>query len=150
MVKMRSARSAGFLLFSLAVLAAPSWSQDRSQVTVIDGRTLDLSGQIAQLRGIEVPALGEQCLFFGRMQDCGVIARSQLMDLTAGARIECEFVDRPDAAAPSSVRCRSNGYDLSEGMVHTGWATAAIERYRSVQRDAQAARRGQWRDGAPQ
>ena len=51
---------------------------------------------------------------------------------------------------PPAAHCLSNGYDLSAGMVHTGWARATGAAYREIETKARAARRGMWRPDAPE
>ncbi len=115
-------------------------------VTVIDGNTLEVAGARLRLHGIDAPDLDQPCRLRGRTQSCGVIARAALMDLTAGAVLDCEMRGR-DAAGRTLATCTADGYDVAEGMVYTGWALAldgAPVRYQTVQNEAEAARRGLW------
>ena len=110
--------------------------------TVVDGVTIDLGDRQLSLNGIAVPELGRMCLLSGRERDCGLIARAALLDLTAGATIVCSASDA------DTHRCTANGYDLSEGMIYTGWAVplpGAPEVYRTVLADARGRPRGFWR-----
>jgi endonuclease YncB( thermonuclease family) len=90
-------------------------------IRVIDGGRIAVEGIDHVLYGIKAPEPGVRCRLRGRMRDCGRIARAGLMDLTAGGQVACA----PAPAHPGKSLCRSDGYDLSEGMVHTGWAEAA-------------------------
>jgi endonuclease YncB( thermonuclease family) len=70
------------------------------------------------------------------------MARASLLDLTAGARLVCR------QAGGEQYRCTAGGYDLSEGMVYTGWAVplpGAPPAYARVLADARARPRGIWR-----
>jgi endonuclease YncB( thermonuclease family) len=134
---MRAALSIFLLLLAVPAMAG--------EVTVIDGQTLEVDGRTYRLTGIAAPAMGETCRVLGHERDCGLIARAQLLDLTAGAKVEC----RAEAAGPATARCLSNGYDLSAGMVHTGWARATAAAYVEIEAKARAARRGMWRPDAP-
>jgi len=112
---------------------------------VVDGDTLEIGGERMDLADIVAPEPGRQCLLSGSPRDCGDIARTALLDLTAGAIVECTAVGSGD---DTSYRCRANGYDLSEGMVYTGWALpleGAPERYWSVLETAMERPRGFWR-----
>ncbi|MEE8122912.1 MAG: thermonuclease family protein, partial [Alphaproteobacteria bacterium] len=77
----------------------------------------------------------------------GHIAKTALMDLTAGATVVC----RPTAKMRRGLvvaRCSVDGFDISENMVHTGWALADPEdgsRYLAKQQEAKRAKRGLWR-----
>lgn len=114
--------------------------------TVIDGNRIEIGGREVRLAGIAAPALGQKCVLFGKTRDCGVIARSGLLDLTAGATVTCRQTGNQDGLA--THRCRANGYDLSEGMVYTGWAVPlekAPKAYWRVLKGARARPRGFWR-----
>jgi len=125
----------------IAAAAGPS----KPAVEVIDGNTLIVGASRHTLYGIKAPSLGETCMVRGAMRDCGLIARSSMLDLTAGATVVC---DRAPGAAASRSRCRANGYDLSEGMVHTGWARALADgprRFKRIMAEAKDRKRGMWR-----
>lgn len=68
------------------------------------------------------------------------------MDLVAGVEIRCV----PRASSIGGIRhatCHANGYDLAEGMVHTGWAMAMPRdggKYLRIEGQAERARRGLW------
>ena len=68
------------------------------------------------------------------------------MDLVVGVSIRC--VPRGGAAgSPIMANCFAGGYDLSEGMVHTGWALAMPRdgtKYVRIEATARKARRGLW------
>ncbi len=124
------------MMFFVLTAASPARA---GEATVLRGDLLILDGQRHRLAGIEAPAPGQACILRGRTIDCGRIAASQLMDLTAGADVQCRR--RSDGMSV----CTSDGYDLSEGMVHTGWARALNDKRRTLELAARAARRGMWR-----
>ena len=119
----------------------------RGTARIIDGDSLEVSGRTFDLVGVDAPELSQRCLFRDRLYDCGAISRTALMDLTAGTEVEC----RPlSAAAQETVaRCTAGGYDLSEGMVYTGWALAQRDssptRYTKFETTAADAEHGLWR-----
>ena len=129
--------------FALLVAVLVPVAAFAGQAKVIDGDTLEVDGQRFELWGVEVPEFGQVCRR-GRVEsDCGVLARAALMDLTAGADVRCTAV----ADAPGKAACRADGYDLSEGMVYTGWGFADLaetDRYRALQEESQAVGRGLW------
>lgn len=131
-----------WIFFSLSAQAEP--------LTVLDGDTIELAGRVIDLAGIDAPEFGQRCRRGNTEVDCGMIARTQLLDLTAGAEVTCNL-DKADIRAgwPTVAVCHSGGYDLSEGMLHTGWAlthpeATASARYSQVQAASREAGRGLW------
>lgn len=110
---------------------------------IVDASTIAIAGQEVRLYGIRTPAPDAECAFRQKTISCGRVARSALMDLTAGARVRCKPTGE-DAEGRATAICRANGYDLSEGMVYTGWARAVSDRYLRFEADSQARRRGLW------
>ncbi len=137
---------ARLLVIVVLLVAPPALAGPAGPATVIDGNTLEVAGARLRLHGIDAPDLDQPCRLRGRTQACGVIARAALMDLTAGAELDCEMRGR-DADGRALATCTADGYDVAEGMVYTGWALAldgAPARYHTVERQAEAARRGLW------
>ncbi len=116
---------------------------------IIDGDTIEVQGQAIRLYGIDAPELGQACTIKERTYDCGMVARTALLDLTAGVAVTCQVLAaEPSAGEARLGRCFAQGYDLSEGMAYTGWALAqrqVSERYLVYEERAQAAGRGLWR-----
>lgn len=145
------------MVFTLLTAAAPVLGEEPLEGTpgIIDGDTLVLEGAHLQLVGIDAPELGQICVLRGKCYDCGDIARAALLDLTAGSRVSCRRIEPADGAQASDepgeggpAVCTVDGYDLSEGMVYTGWALAEPskpKRYATFQSGARAAKRGLWR-----
>jgi len=110
--------------------AAPSLAQTEEgakfegSAEVVSATTLKVEGTLLRLYGIAAPQQGETCRLNGRRIDCGHIAATQLMDLTAGATVTCEI--RANETDPPTARCLAGDYDLSEGMVYTGWARPLV------------------------
>ena len=149
------------LLFAGAAAQGSEWLQGMPEV--VDGDTLVLQGARLQLVGIDAPELEQICVLRRKSYDCGDIARSALLNLIAGSEVACKRVesaeaartDQPaeeywadDGASGDRALCTVDGYDLSEGMVYTGWAlTLPFQqtRYSRFQTGARAAKRGLWR-----
>ena len=113
------------------------------KATILTGQSLELGDARHRLYGIDAPRPGDMCRLRGALRDCGRLARAALMDLTAGAVIVCS----PSPTGTNGSRCLANGYDLSEGMVYTGWARArpdAPERLSRLTSEARRKRRGLW------
>ena len=114
--------------------------------TVIDAETIEVGGKRFRLFGIDAPEPDQTCRFGDKFVPCGRIAETALMDLTAGATVACEPVE--GSGEPPAARCYADDYDLSEGMVYTGWAMADRTeggRYLTLEKGAADARRGVWR-----
>ncbi len=135
----------------LAMTGQPALAEMTGRPKVIDGDTIELQGQAIRLYGIDAPELGQACMIEERTYDCGMVARTALLDLTAGVAVTCKAVPaEPGRTAEDGRpgRCFAQGYDLSEGMAYTGWALAlreVSERYLVFEERAQAAGRGLWK-----
>ena len=112
---------------------------------VVSGDHIIVNGTHVRLAGIDAPEADQTCRLAGRTYDCGKIAGSALMDLTAGQTVACTTEIEPDHDGTIIADCSAEGFSLSRNMVYTGWALAADERYVDVQDDAQQQRRGLWR-----
>ena len=139
------------LLSALLLLSLPGMARAEpatGTATVIDAETVEVDGQRFRLRGIDAPEPGQQCLSGSRAYDCGKIAATALMDLVAGGTVTCEPLAPGQTDAAPVATCRSDGYDLSEGMVYTGWAMAdpaSGREFFALESGAKAKRRGMWR-----
>jgi endonuclease YncB( thermonuclease family) len=143
------------LYLALALVAGPIGAPALAEVTgppkVIDGDTIEVAGTAFRLYGVDAPEFGQTCRIGEHVYDCGQIARTALLDLTAGVTVTCKLA----TASPEDSRadgwvghCSADGYDLSEGMAYTGWALALRQvsaRYVAFEDRARAARRGLWK-----
>ena len=114
---------------------------------ILSGDKLAVAGRVVHLKGIDAPEENQQChVKSGRAFDCGLVAKTALMDLTAAANVACQLTGKRRNGVPEA-QCFAASYDLSKGMVHTGWALAWPRKgtiYGAVERAAQKARRGLW------
>ncbi len=69
----------------LAMTGRPALAEITGRPKIIDGDTIELQGQAIRLYGIDAPELGQACTIKERTYDCGLVARTALLDLTAGA-----------------------------------------------------------------
>ncbi len=133
----------------LAMAGRPALAEIAGRPKIIDGDTIEVQGQAIRLYGIDAPELGQACTIKGQAYDCGMVARTALLDLTAGVAVTCQVLAaEPSAGEARPGRCFAQGYDLSEGMAYTGWALAQREvsgRYLVFEERAQAAGRGLWK-----
>ncbi|NIA70121.1 thermonuclease family protein [Pelagibius litoralis] len=164
----RSGKAIAYLTVSLAAAlagipagaAAGQATSISGPAEIIDGDSLRIAGQSFDLADIDAPELDQRCNKRERFYDCGRLARAALMDLTAGAEVECRPVSGQQAAlqataavTPRLARCRAGGYDLSEGMVYTGWALippettrqASVAAFSAIQKQAEQRQRGLWK-----
>lgn len=133
-------------VFAVAVAIWVAPAAARAEVSgpprVIDGETLEVAGRRFRLVGIDAPDPAQTCEIRGRRYGCGEVSRTALMDLVAGVEVRC--VPKKGTAF---ANCYAGGYDLSEGMVHAGWALAmprAGTKYARIERRAEKAQRGLW------
>jgi len=117
---------------------------------VLTAETLRVGAVSYRLVGIDAPENGQRCWLESHLFDCAEISKAALTDLVTGGSVACEEIVPPEAAKDGLpvALCRSDGYDLSEGMTYTGWALAdptTGARYRAFEEGARQARRGLWR-----
>ena len=111
------------IAFAAAVPLGTAAAEFRGTPEVLEGDVIEIAGRPFALAGIDAPDPGQRCLLKDRLYPCGEIARAALMDLTAGVEVICRPLDRTSQAEGlTAARCFAEGYDLSEGMVYTGWA----------------------------
>ncbi len=142
------------LVAAVAPIGPPARAEIAGPPKIIDGDTIEVQGAAVRLYGIDAPELGQICRIGKHTYDCGKIARTALLDLTAGVSVTCKLAP-PDPTATTAAaaegrpgRCTADGYDLSEGMTYTGWALALRRvsgRYTAFEDGARAAGRGLWK-----
>jgi endonuclease YncB( thermonuclease family) len=131
--------AAGMMLAIASTLAgnAPL----RGTPEVLDARRMILAGQTIVLADIVTPVLGEPCRIGGNRLDCGRIARAGLLDLLAGATLQCSVQGH------GRHRCFADGYDIGFGLIHAGWAVPAADapaHYKAKMHEARERGRGLW------
>ena len=148
---MRQAFSSLPLGFVVVIALAPLASAEalNGVPRVIDGVTIEIEDERVRLYGIAAPKPGDLCILRGNEQDCGAVAASHVMDMTLGTPVTCTRM--PDAA--ETARCSADGYDLSFGMVYSGWARAlpdAPQRLHDGETRARAQGHGLWQGTFPE
>ena len=139
------------LTASLAAMLPAAAAEISGAPTIIDGDSLEVAGRRFDLYGIDAPEPGEVCRDGrGKTFDCGLVARTALLDLTAGSEVACRPVGEPAVGRGPAIAatCTAGGFSLNRNMVHTGWALAdrAVSTdYLATEREAKQARRGLWR-----
>jgi endonuclease YncB( thermonuclease family) len=127
------------MIMIVALVSNPAKGENRltGAPKIITGDTLEIAGRLVHLVGVDAPEMAQRCrLADGRAFDCGLVAKTALMDLTVGGPVSCTL--QTEQAIPPIALCKAGGYDLSKGMAHTGWAlawprkgtvSAGLERY---------------------
>lgn len=142
-----------FLLVWFLVEHAPVRADELTvsgPATVIDGRTMEISGKRVALYAIAVPRLGQTCEWPDKTIPCGEVARTALMDLVVASTVTCRSVDGNVTSSEGAtiVRCEVDGFDVGRNMVHTGWAIAdrrIAQDYIDTEAKARKAARGVWK-----
>jgi len=119
------------------------------QPQVIEGDILKVGGQMFRLYGIDAPEMGQTCMGPKREYDCGRIATTGLMDLTAGVKsVTCEKKETGSDGITIARCLDPEGFDLSRQMIYTGWALALPDAgagLHQLQAKSRQARRGLWK-----
>jgi len=139
---------AACLLVLIFLVPFPAYAEEvTGSATVVDAEHLRINGQVFRLAGIDVPAPDQICQNkAGKDYKCGYIASTGLMDLTAGATVRCISVENR-GLHEIVARCDADGYDLSKGMIYTGWALPLASHeaeFRKVFKQAKTRKYGLW------
>lgn len=139
------------IAMGLALMMLPTQAvlaDSKSTAKAITGDKIELAGKQYCLADIDAPEPAQQCtLPNGKSYNCGRIATTALMDLLAGASVQCRPTKKYLNGCAIAY-CKADGFDLSANMVHTGWALAAPKargRYTTIEGKAKAGKRGLWR-----
>jgi endonuclease YncB( thermonuclease family) len=118
---------------------------------IVDGDTIDISGQRLRLEGIDAPETAQTCATAnGGTWDCGREAARVLRVLLANAEVACDSRGN-DKYGRMLATCFSDGKDVNATMVKTGYAWAFVKyssTYREEEKAAQAGRQGVWQGHA--
>jgi endonuclease YncB( thermonuclease family) len=139
------------LIFSLAVLFVFS-AQDAAadvvgRASVIDGDTIEISGQRIRLFGIDAPESSQLCTMSDKQYRCGQQSALALADKIGERTVRC--VERGvDRYHRTVAVCYVGNEDLDGWLVTEGWALAFRKYsldYVSAEDEARTAKRGIWR-----
>lgn len=133
---LRLTRPGNIRLTAIIILAGLAWlgllppGEIRGPAVIIDGDTLDISGDRVRLYAIDAPELAQLCRSGG---SCGARARDHLSQIVGGRMLLCEKrdVDRFGRdvaqcfiAEPQADGKPSKGQDIGREMVRAGQAMA--------------------------
>ena len=122
----------------------PAYALDAGEVYVLSGDRISITQKAYCLAGIQAPVIGQTCQRAnGRNFDCGHIFKTALMDLTAGAKVQCKAIQ--ETTSCTIAKCSTDGFDLSRNMIHTGLALGVDHQFHDVQERAKSKEHGLWR-----
>lgn len=133
---------------SWLVLAAPvsAIADTSSPVSIIDGDTLEVGGEIVRLYGIDAPELAQFCRNGSKRYRCGYEAALKLKKLIGSLAVDCQ--PTPVDMNDTGMICSVGLVDLSEAMLRNGLAEASgasLTMYRRAQHEAKQSKLGIWR-----
>lgn len=134
-------------LLALASLDLSAADRFAGRAKVIDGDSLEISGQRIRLWGVDAPEFNQVCERGGADWKCGKAAVGALRSQVSGRRVSCEAlaVDRFERVV---ARCEVDGRSLNEWLVREGWALDyrrySRGAYAAAELSAKSARRGLW------
>ena len=133
-------------LFSSSIQVAAASDVISGLARVVDGDTLEISGQKIRIHGIDAPESRQTCLRGSVEWLCGKEASQVMRSLVNGAATTCETQAR-DRYGRFVSRCEAKGRDLGEALVSMGLALAYrqySDEYVAVEAGAKASRFGMW------
>ena len=116
------------------------------RATVIDGDTIEISGQRIRLAGIDAPESRQSCGPRAETWPCGRRAAMALADRVGTRTVRCAQQGKDRYRRLIAV-CRAGGEDLSAWMVEEGWAMAYrrySKSYVTAEDEARMSGRGIW------
>lgn len=132
----------------LGLWAFPAHSDITGKPRIIDGDTIDISGERIRLNGIDTPEANQSCLDdTGKRWRCGREATLALSTIVGDRVITCKGDDRDKYGRLIAV-CFLETKDLNAEMVRHGWALAYRKyssNYIEEEANAKAKKLGLWR-----
>ena len=122
-----------------------------ADVRVIDGDTIELSGQVHRINGIDAPEHGQKCQTkTGKSWACGKDATTAMAAFIEGKAVTCERLG-DDAYERAISTCYAEGEDIGAHLVEQGWAWAFVrysDAYVQQEQKAREARTAIWQGEA--
>jgi len=129
------------------VLCASAREDVIGEARIIDGDTIEISGERIRLHGIDAPETRQTCDIAGVPWPCGESATLALVDETEGQSVTCKGNKRDRYGRIIAV-CYTGERDLNAMMVREGWALAYRRYAKDYVEDEIQARddgKGMWR-----
>lgn len=142
--------AAGLVAVLLASFAAHGNEAIVGRASVIDGDTIEITGQRIRLDGIDAPESWQRCQDAAGVEyRCGAASANALDDFLAQSRpTSCRRVSRDRYGRIVAVCTRVDGADVASWLVRHGhaldWPKYSKGRYAPQQQAAQAAKAGMW------
>ncbi len=136
------------LIFGVLISSVAAAKSDPiiGEPRIIDGDTVEISGQKVRLHGIDAPESRQTCIKGGVEWLCGKEAIKAIGAIVGRSEVACEVMDT-DRYGRIVGRCVTDGNDISEALVAQGLALA----YRKYSKDyidaedgAKASKFGMW------
>lgn len=148
MKRLRYGYAKGTMRFNLMVCAfALCAASVGAEVRVVDGDTLEVSGETMRINGIDAPEAGQKCATKrGSEWACGREAVAAMAALVEGKEVSCDKRELYRYGRWIAT-CFAGGVDVGEALVVSGHAWAFLrfsDVYESQQSIAQAAELGIW------
>jgi endonuclease YncB( thermonuclease family) len=136
------------ILLMLGLLTGPALAGTLTgKARLLDGDTIEISGQVIRLHGIDAPETSQRCFDArNRAYACGVEALDGLRALIGGAKVTCTGSEH-DRYDRLIATCTARGRDLNRTMVAQGLAVAFrrfSDDYLPEELEALKAARGIW------
>jgi endonuclease YncB( thermonuclease family) len=114
---------------------------------IIDGDTIEISGERIRLHGIDAPESRQKCIDYkGEQWWCGEASTNALVKLAGDLSVNCKG-NKQDRYKRLIAVCYLGNVNLNAKMVEDGWALAYRKystAYVSVEADAKAKNLGLW------
>lgn len=118
---------------------------------VVDGDTLEISGERVRLEGIDAPESGQTCgSASGAEWKCGLASAQALLRLTGGKDVACDSRGRDKYGRMLGI-CFADGIELNAELVRLGLAWAFVkysQSYVTAEAEAKATKSGIWQGSA--
>lgn len=135
------------LAWLAALVATPIHAQViTGPATVVDGKTLEMTGTAIVLAHIDVPEIRQTCERDGAAWACGTQAAESLAAIIGRSPVTCTIVGASDSGTELAT-CENETFDLGREMVRRGLALAsddAPEEYSAASGIARQLKYGLW------
>ena len=117
---------------------------------IIDGDSIEISGQRIRLYGIDAPEAAQECVGANKRWPCGRDASLALSSVIGNNLVACQERDKDRYGRIIAVCdiASSEGFEVNATMVSQGWALAYrrfSNAYVNDEMEAQRARKGIWK-----
>lgn len=122
------------------------------RASVVQADQISIGGRRISLFGIDSPDPDQdrECTAKGVRYGCASNAKRALETLVDLGPAACVDSGKKNYIGFAYMTCTVNGQDLGAELVRQGWALAFLpqsDRYKDLQAEAKAAKRGLWQDG---